>query len=120
MQPNAKDLLDNIMWSSLTGPHAQYAAGEGDARRYAKGFFPIVRFKDTARPDLAALISFCETGESFCCDIWSDPAPDGWRIDKEATMFKMVWEGVMPASDEVRMQFLCARNTPRRPSSLRH
>lgn len=102
MQPNAKDLLDNIMWSSLTGPHARFAAGEGDARRYAKGFSPIVGFKDPARPDLAALIPFCETGESFYCDIWSDPAPDGWRIDKEATMFKMVWEGVMPASDEAQ------------------
>ena len=42
MQPNAKDLLDNIMWNSLTGPHARFASGEGNARRYAKGFSPIV------------------------------------------------------------------------------
>jgi hypothetical protein len=38
------------MWSWLTGPNA---------RRHAKGFSPIVGFKDSARPELAALIPFC-------------------------------------------------------------
>ena len=42
---------------------------------------------------------FCEPGDSFYFDIWSGPAPAGWRIDKEAHMFKMVWEAPMPAED---------------------
>jgi ribosomal protein S18 acetylase RimI-like enzyme len=100
MNVGARDLLDNIIWNSLTGPHVKFAAGTGDARRYARGFSPMVGFRDPERPDLAALLPFCEPGEHFYCDIWSGPAPDDWQIDKEARMFKMVWEGAMRASDE--------------------
>src|ERR1039458_8466164 len=100
MHASARDLLDNIIWNSLTGPHLKFAAGAGDARRYAKGFSPIVGFRNPERPDLAALIPFCDPGEHFYCDIWSGPPPDDWQIDKEATMLKMVWEGATPANDE--------------------
>jgi ribosomal protein S18 acetylase RimI-like enzyme len=93
-------LLDNIMWNSLTGPHAKFAAGAGDARRYARGFSPIVGFKDPEQPDFAALTPFCEIGEQFYCDIWSGQAPGGWQIDKESTMIKMVWQGGLPDEDE--------------------
>jgi ribosomal protein S18 acetylase RimI-like enzyme len=96
---NIRDLLDNIIWNSLTGPHAKFAAGAGDARRYAKGFSPLVGFRNPERPDLAALVPFCEPGEHFYCDIWSGTAPDRWQIDHEARMLKMVWEGAMPAND---------------------
>ena len=92
--------LDNIIWNSLTGPHAKFAAGTGDARRYAKGYSPIVGFRDPEHPDLAALMPFCEPGEHFYCASWSGPAPDDWQIDKEATMQRMVWHGAMPAQDE--------------------
>ncbi len=97
---SSRDLLDNIIWNSLTGAHAKFAAGTGDARRYAKGFSPIVGFRDPQRPDLAALVPFCDPGEHFYCDIWSGPAPGGWQIDHEARMLKMVWEAAMPANDE--------------------
>jgi GNAT superfamily N-acetyltransferase len=93
------DLLDNIIWNSLIGPHAKLAAGTGDARRYARGFSPIVGFRNPQRPDLAALAPFCDPGEHFYCDIWSGPAPDGWQIEHEARMLKMVWEAAMPADD---------------------
>jgi len=96
----ARDLLDNIIWNSLTGPHSKFAAGTGDARRYAKGFSPIVGFRDAEQPDLAALAPFCEPGEHFYCDIWSGAAREGWQIDSEARMFKMVWEGAEPVEDE--------------------
>ena len=33
-------------------------------------------------------------------DPWSGVAPTGWRVDAESTMFKMVWEGALPARDE--------------------
>jgi ribosomal protein S18 acetylase RimI-like enzyme len=92
--------LDNIIWNSLTGPHAKFSAGTADARRYAKGFSPMVGFRDPERPDLAALAAFCEPGEHFYCDIWSGPVPDGWQVDRETTMLKMVWQGAMPANDE--------------------
>jgi ribosomal protein S18 acetylase RimI-like enzyme len=95
-----KHLLDNITWHTLTGPHAAYASGTGEARRYARGFSPIVGFANPGHPDFSALAPFCEPGEHFYCDGWSGAAPAGWRIDAETTMFKMAWEAVMPAADE--------------------
>lgn len=92
-------LLDNIVWHALSGPHAKFATGGDDARRYALGFSPIVGFADPACPNFAALAVVCEAGEHFYCDGWSGNAPDGWRIDAETTMFKMVWEGGLPEAD---------------------
>ena len=93
-------LLDNITWHALAGPQARFATGSGDARRYAAGFSPIVGFRDPAHPDFAALAPFCEPDEHFYCDGWSGPAPAGWRIDAETTMFKMVWEAGIPEADD--------------------
>jgi len=91
-------LLDNIMWHCLTGPHARFSAGGERARRYAKGFSPIVGFADTKSPDLDALRAHCDPGEHFYCDGWSGPAPAGWQVDHEATMFRMVWDSDVPAA----------------------
>src|SRR5262249_7655693 len=71
----------------------------GDVRRYAPGFSPIVGCRDPANPDFATLANYCEPGESFYFDIWSGAAPQGWRVDKEATMFKMVWDAAPPSED---------------------
>jgi GNAT superfamily N-acetyltransferase len=92
-------LLDNIVWHTLVGPHAKYAAGTQAARRYARGFSPIVGFATPEQPDLPALARYCEPGEHFYCDGWSGRAPAGWRIDAETTMFKMLWDGEAPAAD---------------------
>ncbi|MDB5753829.1 MAG: family N-acetyltransferase [Massilia sp.] len=92
-------LLDDIFWRTLTGPHAQYASGAGGARRYARGFSPILGFADFRQPDFAALAPYCEAGEHFYCDSWTGAAPDGWRIDAEATMFRMVWNAALPTAD---------------------
>jgi len=95
-------LLDNLFWHALTGAQAHFATGEGDIRRFATGFSPIVGFADPERPQLDALLPYCETGEQFYCDGWSGAAPPGWRIDAEARMRKMIWRGPMPAQDEAR------------------
>jgi GNAT superfamily N-acetyltransferase len=92
-------LLDHIFWHTLTGPHARYATGAGAARRYAPGFSPILGFADPVHPDFAALAPFCEQGEHFYCDAWTGTPPDGWRIEAESTMFRMVWTAPAPASD---------------------
>jgi GNAT superfamily N-acetyltransferase len=93
------ELLDNIAWHTLVGPHAQFAAGTGGARRYAAGFSPIVAFERVEAPDFAALTPLCGTDEHFYCDGWAGPPPAGWRIEAETTMFKMVFDGDMPARD---------------------
>ncbi len=92
-------LLGNIFWHALSGPHACFATGSERARRYAPGFSPIVGFPDPAAPDFASLRPFCEAGEHFYCDGWTGPAPDGWRIEAESTMYRMVWTGDAPAGD---------------------
>jgi hypothetical protein len=92
-------LLDNITWHSLTGPHAKFSTGTADVRRYARGFSPIVGFASTEHPDFAALARFCTPGEHFYCEGWSGASPAGWRIDVETTMFKMIWEADVPATD---------------------
>lgn len=92
-------LLDNITWHALSGPHAKFSSGTDAARRYARGFSPIVAFPDQGSPGFAALAPFCEPGEHFYCDGWKGAAPAGWRIDSESTMFKMYWDGAMPADE---------------------
>jgi ribosomal protein S18 acetylase RimI-like enzyme len=84
-------LLDDIFWQTLSGAHAQFASGAGGARRYARGFSPIIAFADLQNPDFAALAPYCEAGERFYCDSWTGAPPEGWQIDAEATMFRMVW-----------------------------
>jgi ribosomal protein S18 acetylase RimI-like enzyme len=97
--PAVTDLLQNIMWNCMAGPHAQFAVGEGDVRRYAPGFSPIVGCREPRRPDFATLARFSQPGESFYIDIWSGAAPRGWQITTEARMFKMVWNAPAPAHD---------------------
>ena len=92
-------LPDNIFWHALTGAPAKYAAGAGDARRYAKGYSPIVAFAHAEQPDFEALAPYCEPGEHLYCAGWSGTAPANWRIDAEAAIFRMVWDDAMPAAD---------------------
>ena len=92
-------LLDNIMWNCLTGPHAKFATGEGAVRRYAPGFSPIAGFEDPHNPDFETLAKYCEPGDCLYTDIWDGPVPAGWRIDKDARMWKMVWRAPMPPDD---------------------
>jgi ribosomal protein S18 acetylase RimI-like enzyme len=100
MREDGRQVLDNIMWNCLTGPHSRFAAGAGGARRYARGFSPIVGFRDPQQPDLAALRPFCDSNEHFYCSNWTGPTVDGWQIEQETTMFTMVWEGTAPAADD--------------------
>lgn len=95
-----KTLLANIVWDSLSGPHAKFSVGTDEARRYAVGFSPIIGFVNPARPNFDALAPYCAPDEHFYCDGWSGPTPSGWRIEEESSMFKMLWDGALPAADE--------------------
>lgn len=83
-------VLENIFWHALTGPQACFAAGAGDALRYAQGFSPILAFADAQQPDFAALLPFCAPGEHFYCAGWNGAVPAGWHIDAETTMYRML------------------------------
>ena len=77
-------LLDNIFWHCLSGPQARFSAGTDTARRYAKGFSPILGFATPQAPDFAAIAPFCDADEHFYTDGWTGAAPSGWRIDPAA------------------------------------
>jgi GNAT superfamily N-acetyltransferase len=91
--------LDNIFWNCLAGPHAKFATGSGSVRRYAPGFSPIIGAEDAAHPDFAALEGICAPGEPIYIDVWSGAAPGGWEIEKDARMFKMIWDAPAPEAD---------------------
>lgn len=93
-------LLDNIVWHSLTGPQAAAATGSGRARRYARGFPPIIAFADARRPDFMALEPLCEPCEHLYCAGWSGPPPLGWQVEAEATLVTMVWRAPAPLADD--------------------
>lgn len=88
--------LPNIAWHTLSGPHRIYATGTDTARRYARGFSPIVGFADPAHPDFAALAPFFEPGEHFYTEGWSGRAPRGWEIDEDDRLVKMLWDAPPP------------------------
>jgi GNAT superfamily N-acetyltransferase len=92
-------LLDNIFWNALSGPHARFSEGTATAKRFAHGFSPILGFADPLRPDFAAIAPFCDAGEHFYTDLWDGPAPAGWTVDFESTMYKMVWDAPTPEDD---------------------
>jgi ribosomal protein S18 acetylase RimI-like enzyme len=89
-------VLDNVFWRSLTDEQSQFASGAGDARRYAKGFSPLLGFADLSRPDFEAIAPYCDSGEKFYVGGWTAPAPHGWRIDAETMMCQMVWDAPAP------------------------
>ena len=89
--------LDNPVWHTLTGAHARFATGTDTARRYARGFSPILGFADNTHPDLAALLPCCDAGEHFYTAGWSGVVPAGWVLDEASTMYRMVWAGDAPA-----------------------
>lgn len=94
------EVLDNVVWHALAGPHARFATGTPDVKRYAAGFPPIIGFRDPARANVDALTPFCEPGEHYYCEGWHGEAPKGWSVDVEAPMLQMIFDAPMPASDE--------------------
>jgi ribosomal protein S18 acetylase RimI-like enzyme len=90
----------NIIWRCMAGSQRHLTAGGDLARRYLKGFSPIVAFADPERPDFAALDAVCEPGERFYCSEWSGAVPDGWTLERDARMLVMAWAGgAAPTTD---------------------
>lgn len=86
-------LLDNIIWNAMSGPQRDVTEGTARARRFARGFSPILGFSDLENPSLDDVRPFAQSGESFYTGDWSGPVPPGWRLEEESTMFRMVWSG---------------------------
>lgn len=92
-------LLDNLFWHTFTGPHAHLVAGTDRAKRYQRGLSPMLGFPDQAHPDFTGLEAFFDPGERVYTDGWSGAVPEGWQLEMESTMFKMIWTGRSPEMD---------------------
>ena len=92
-------VLENIVWETLSGAHLHLSAGGNTSRRYAEGFSPILGFEDRNNPDFESLSQVCKVGELFHTEGWTGSTPDSWTVDLQAMMFKMIWEGELPATD---------------------
>ena len=84
------------MWASLHGAQRAVSVGTDRARRFAPGFSPILGFIVPDEPELADIAPFCQPDEQLYCAEWSGPAPHGWTIHAEATMYQMMWTGGAP------------------------
>lgn len=93
------EFLANIAWHAQRGPQSTIADGGARARRYARGYSPIAGFADPVRPDFDALAPLVAPGEAIYAGGWNGPAPDGWTVEFDSTMFQMVWHGGMPDPD---------------------
>jgi ribosomal protein S18 acetylase RimI-like enzyme len=95
------DDFTNIIWRCLDGSQRPLSAGTDRARRYARGFSPLIAFADPEDPDFEALAPFCEPGTRFYCSEWSGPVPGGWSLHRDARMLVMAWDGrPAPAPDD--------------------
>lgn len=84
-------VLDNVAWSSLTGPHRRFAVRVGQAVRYQSDVARFVALSDQADPqawrDLAQLI-----GPDHTVALAGDPsnAPQGWTVQSLGGSVQMV------------------------------
>jgi len=108
------DDFTNIIWRCMAGSQRRLTAGTDHARRYLKGFSPIIAFAEPGRPDFAALAAVCEPGERFYCSEWSGAVPDGWTLERDARMLVMGWAGgAAPVEDpSLDARPLCAEHVP--------
>lgn len=95
-------MLGNVFWHAMTGEQSHIASGEGEARRYASGFSPLLAFADQRTPDFSVLTPYCDVGEHFYVQGWTGAPPDDWQVDADATMSLMTWKGELPAQDDAR------------------
>jgi ribosomal protein S18 acetylase RimI-like enzyme len=92
-------ILDNVFWHALTGEQAHIAQGSGGARRFARGYSPILGFASQQAPDFAPLDAVCEAGERFFVQGWTGDAAPGWPVTLESTMYLMTWQGASSLDD---------------------
>lgn len=92
--------LDNVFWRAMSGAQAAFTVGSSSTRRLASGFTPLMAAADPQRPDFDALAPHCRPGEHLHCLGWDGAAPDGWRIEFETPLCRMVWDAPLPCGDD--------------------
>jgi ribosomal protein S18 acetylase RimI-like enzyme len=77
--------LDQAVWASLTGPHAQFAQGDGQARRYRSELSPFAALASPedqqAWADLHALYGDRQIAVLSGAPGFADSRPEGWLVE---------------------------------------
>jgi ribosomal protein S18 acetylase RimI-like enzyme len=94
------ETLDNMIWRAFAGSQRHLTAGTERARRFAKGYSPLIAFADPLAADFEEITPFCAPGEKFYCGGWTGPEPAGWKIELDTTMCPMLFTGSAPAADD--------------------
>ena len=94
-------VLDNPVWTSLTGPHSRFARRNGGAVRYLPDVAPFLAIPDeSAWPDVAAL-----AGAGTVVTVAGVAPPADWDLVEEIPGVQLVDAGVTaaPAPEAVRL-----------------
>ena len=83
--------LNNPVWHALTGPHARFALGRGNARHYPRDIAPfsgIAEPTPAAYADLAADLPRHAEARLFRPE--NEPAPRGWEVLSARRILQML------------------------------
>ncbi|MBP6349042.1 MAG: GNAT family N-acetyltransferase [Candidatus Obscuribacter sp.] len=81
-------LLDNPIWSALSGPHAALSLGDERARRYDPDFTSLAAVAPGA--DLSALDAIASLGTIGICTTSEPHIPVGWQVLEQFAVAQMV------------------------------
>ena len=95
----AVHVLDNPVWHALTTHQAQFALGEGLARRYHPDIAPFVALANASEAAFADLAQIVSPGEQLVLRGFELPSdPLGWTIHIRKMIVQMVSEEPLPES----------------------
>ncbi|MGG1948931.1 GNAT family N-acetyltransferase [Trinickia sp. NRRL B-1857] len=85
------DALDNIVWTALCGPHAQWAQIHGDVRRYRPEFAPFAAARNYSETNVKAIAAMLGPGERASLFTLERPqVPTDCETVLEATLIQMI------------------------------
>jgi len=89
------DVLDNPVWSALTGPQRDYAEVVGDIARYQPEVSLFGAFARLPGPrHWTAMAELIGAGGVVITTGPTGPPPDGWRVEYDGEGVQMTGEGV--------------------------
>lgn len=117
-------ILDNAAWSSLTGPHAEFASGNDLVLRYPEDVSPFLAVRDWANPEVwDALTDVLGPGAEVRVPRSGPQPPQDWEVVGEGAGVQLVETPALHpraddevvelgASDVPDMLDIVARNEP--------
>ena len=94
-------VLDRPLWTSLTGPHAHLAQGDGPARRYRPEINHFIGWQDESPASLAAAAALVAPGEQvYSGQAGSLPDLPGLTTVLCRPGVQMIYEGAPPATGD--------------------